>query len=132
VNVVICGPIGLGIAVDYVGRGKLAAVATRIAGRTRPLSRQIRGEDLVQALSEAAQASDIVRVDLSAAVGWQVEEERCAAPHRVEVEIDEVFGRAHFVVLGGVVEPAGADRHITFSGEPGVAVTVTPVEEIHW
>ena len=67
---------------------------------------------------ESAQRGDVVLVDAAAAVGRHVQQQRGAAADRREVEVEEVLRGLDLVVLGGVVEPAGADRDVALGGHP--------------
>ncbi len=69
-------------------------------------------------------------VDETAPVRGQVEEEVAPAAHGLVVDLEQVLGRAHLVILTGVVEPPGADGNIHFRGTPVRAVAMARVEHL--
>ena len=109
-------PIGVGPTVEYA-RGTERGGALRAGISDSPLGQIARiGCRLCRA--KGAQHRDIGIGEATAPVGRQVEVEIGAAPDRFVEQLEQALGRLDLGVLIGVVEPAGADRHVGFGGPP--------------
>jgi hypothetical protein len=105
-----------------------ADLVGRAVGLDARVGKEVVGEQSRQAPAEGGEALDVRVVEAAFGRGRHVEEQRGVAADGAEVKIDEVRDAAHGIVLGGAVEPAGADGNIDFAGTPDVAVFVAVLE----